>query len=104
MENEKQIIMLDKGKQIGYSHMDGDILIECGIQKKDDLYYVYFFEGNLKNDPFGENGTFKEEFYLFTDINKAINYINSRDFNFSEFTPRKGNKYFYIENNNFVPM
>ena len=104
MENEKQIIMLDRGKQIGYSHMDGDILTECGIQKKDALYYVYFLEGDLKKDPFGDNGTFKEEYYSFTDIDKAIHYINSRDFNFSGFTPRKGIKYFYIENNAFIHM
>lgn len=97
MENEKQIIMLDRGKQIGYSHMDGDILTECGIQKKDALYYVYFLEGDLQKDPFGDNGTLKEEYYSFTDIDKAIHYINSRGFNFIGFTPEKVKNIFILK-------
>ncbi len=104
MENEKQIIMIENGKQIGYRHLDGDILIECGIQKKDALYYVYFLKGDLQKDPFGDNGTFNEEFYSFTDINKAIIYINTRGFIFSEFKTQKGQKIFYLENNEFTPM
>lgn len=105
MEYENQIRQIENGKQIGYCNTtDENILIQCGIQKKDHLYLVYFFEGNISEDPFGENGDCKEEFYSFTNLKNAIEYITSRNFSFNEFKPQKGNKIFNAFHNDFTPL
>ncbi|MDE6005110.1 MAG: hypothetical protein K2G88_06960 [Oscillospiraceae bacterium] len=99
MNFEKQIKMIEKGKQIGYCVIKDEVYFECGIQKKKDLLYlVYFSEYNLKYE-FDENG--KQEFYSYSNLEDAIAYIISRKFPFDEFKPQKGNKIFDMDHPKF---
>ncbi len=94
MEFEKQINAIEKGKQIGYSFLTDSYAYECGIQKKDGKYLVYFAFYDFEYDHMPPG---KKEFYSFSDLSKAIDYIVSREFPFEEFFTRKGNKMFYTE-------
>ncbi len=105
MEYEKQIKLVENGKQIGYCNIKGEkVLIQCGIQKKEHLYFVYFFEGDISEDPYGDNGKCNEEFYSFKSLESAIEYINSRKFEFDEFKPQKGNKIFCVGNHDYIAL
>lgn len=105
MEYEKQIKLLENGKQIGYCSIENEkILIQCGIQKKDQLYFVYFFEGDISEDPFGDHGKCNEEFYSFKILASAIEYIKTRKFEFNEFKPQKGNKIFQVAHHDYIAL
>ena len=99
MEFQKQIKMIEKGKQIGYRVIKDEIYFSCGIQKRKDLLYlIYFAKYNLEYE-FDENG--KEEFYSYSNLEDAIAYIVSRNFPFDEFKPQKGIKIFDIDDPRF---
>ena len=91
MEYEKQIKMIEDGKQIGYRDYNDKSGIECGIQKKGLLYLVYICTHDFEYDAMD---TGKKEYYTYERIDDAIEYIGSRGFSFDKFIPQKGNKLF----------
>ncbi|MBR1432479.1 hypothetical protein [Ruminococcus sp.] len=93
MDFETKINNIEKGKQIGCRIMRDNIFIECGIQKKGQLYLVYIASHDLDYD-YMDSG--KKEYYSFSEITNAIHFIISRDFNFNDFATQKGNKIFNI--------
>ncbi len=94
MDIEKQIFNIEKGKQIGYYKISENSELDCGIQKNNNKYLVYIAFHDYEYD-FMDSG--REEFYSFSDLKKAIEYIVSRDIPIEEFFPQKGNKIFYTE-------
>lgn len=105
MEYERQIKLIENGIQIGYCNIkDEKILIQCGIQKKEHLYFVYFFEGDISEDPFGDDGKCNEEYYSFRSLERAIEYIKSRSFDFNQFEPQKGNKIFRVAHHDYIAL
>lgn len=94
LDFEKQIRNIEKGKQIGCCIMTEKVDLICGIQKNEEqMYLVYIASYDLEGD-YMDSGN--KEYYSFSDLNKAIEYIISRNFPFSEFAPHKGNKIFNI--------
>lgn len=89
-QNQKNNI--EKGKQIGCRIITEKIFLECGIQKsKEQIYLVYIASHDLEYD-YMDSG--KEEYYSFSSLDKAIEYIIFRNYPFYEFAPQKGNKIF----------
>ena len=99
-----QVKMTENGRQIGYSTMDGDILSVCAIQKYAGKFYVYLFEGDLADDPFGENGTHKKEYRIFEVLSEAVGYISSKGSHFEKFMPCKGSKQFDPNDRHFYAV
>ena len=91
MNYEKQIQMIENGKQIGYREYNDKTGIECGIQKKGLLYLVYICTHDFEYDAMD---TGKKEYYTYEKLDSATAYIESRGFDLSTFTPQKGNKLF----------
>ncbi len=94
MDIEKQINDIERGKQIGYIIETDTSMSLCGIQKrKEQDYLVYISNHDFE---FDEMDSGIKEYYSFSDLKRAINYIISRGFPFDEFAPQKGNKIFNI--------
>lgn len=87
---------IEKGCQKGYrNYEDDDHLSECGIQKNFDHKYCVYI--NFHDFTYDHMDTGKPEYYLFSDLKKAIDFIVSRGFPFLEFTTPRGNKLFCTE-------
>ena len=96
--NEKQMEWIKKGKQIGFSIIDNEILVECALQKKNNLILLYYMQWDMRLD---FDGRAKEKFLVFKSIDTAIIFINSLKINFSDFTPQKGSAIFNPNDANF---
>ena len=91
MEYEKQIKLIESGRQIGYREYGGTTGTVCGIQKKGLLYLVYICNHDFEFDAMDAG---KSEYYTYEILDDAIAYIVSRGFPFGSFIPQKGNKLF----------
>ena len=90
-KNFKQIKWVNSGKQIGYSIINNDELIQCAVQKQEDLLLLYYAEWNMKYD-FDDFA--KEEYCVFNLLSDVVKYIESKKLVFENFTPQKGCKIF----------
>lgn len=91
---EKQIRNIEKGKQLGCIIETENSMSICGIQKRDEQdYLVYISNHDFEFDQM-DSGT--KEYYSFSDLERAINYIISKGFPFDKFATRKGVKLFNI--------
>lgn len=95
MDIEKQMLNIERGKQIGYRIITEKNMKRCGIQKRGDKEYLVFIA--FHDFEYDQMDTGKKEFYSFSTLKKAIEYIISRDFPFDKFAPPKGNKIFYAD-------
>lgn len=94
MDFEKQIINIEKGKQLGCIIETESRMSLCGIQKRNEQdYLVYISKHDFEFDQM-DSGV--KEYYSFSDLEKAIKYIISKGFPFDKFAPRKGVKFFRI--------
>ena len=91
MKYEKQIKLIESGRQIGFRDFGDKIGRECGIQKKGLLYLVYICTHDFEYDAMDAG---KSEYYTYEILDDAIDYIVSRGFPFGSFIPQKGNKLF----------
>ena len=91
MKYEKQINLIESGKQIGYREYGDKTGRDCGIQKKGFLYLIYICIYDFEYDAMDSG---KAEYYTYERLDDAIAFIESRGFPFGEFIPQKGNKIF----------
>lgn len=88
---EKQIKLIEAGKQIGYREYNDKKGNECAIQKKGLLYLIYICTHDFESDAMD---TGRKEYFTYEKPDDAIAYIISRGFPFDQFVPQKGNKIF----------
>lgn len=92
MDIEKQIMNIEKRKQLGYIIETENKMSICGIQKRNERDYLVYF---LKHDFEFDHMDFSiKEYYSFSDLEKAIKYIISKGFPFDKFATRKGVNFF----------
>ncbi len=94
MNIEKQIIDIEKGKQIGYTIIKENAMLKCGIQKRKECDYLVYISSH--DFEFDHMDTGVREYYSFSDLEKAIDHIISKGFPFDKFSAQKGNKIFNV--------
>ena len=99
MKYEKQINLIESGKQIGYREYGDKTGTVCGIQKKGLLYLVYICNHDFEFDAMDSG---KDEYSTYEKLDDAIAFIVSRGYEFDKFLPQKGNKIFDPEWFDFI--